>query len=79
MIHPDLHRQLERELREAQAAERVELERTEHHWHIEGWDHDELRIYIAGFGLLILPVDEVQRLGSALLAEHHIHTWKEKQ
>lgn len=72
---PDLAKQLEREYREGQAADELERQQADALWDIEGWTAtDRLQVYITGLGLLRIPVDEVQQLGNALLAEHELHT-----
>lgn len=73
-MHEELARQFGVEYREGMAADRLEAERSGFGWDIEGWSStDQLLLYIAGSGLHRIPVDEVARLGSALLAEHQLH------
>lgn len=68
----ELARQLLREHREGQAAERLERERKTLHYDFEGWTaDDELNLHIAGLGLIRVPADEVVRFANALLSEHH--------
>lgn len=75
----ELARQLEQEHWEGRAAEELARQQAgtdgDGMWEFEGWTAtDRLQVYIAGMGLLRIPVDEVQRLGNALLAEHELHT-----
>lgn len=71
----ELRRQLAQEHREGMAAERLEWEAAQRGfgWDIEGWSsNDELKLYIAGSGLHLIPASEVPRLANAMLAEHQI-------
>lgn len=76
----DLAAQLHREHREGMAEERLEAERRKFDWDIEGWSStDQLLLYIAGSGLHRIPADEVVRLANAMLAEHQIRFYPDRQ
>ena len=70
--------QLRREHYEGMAADRLDRERREFRWDIEGRTADgELMFYIAGSGLHKIPYDELPRLANALLAEHQLRAEEE--
>ena len=71
MTHPleDLATQLQREHYGGMAADRLEAEAAQFGWDIEGWADDVLKFYIAGAGLFRIPLDQVEAIGQAFLAE----------
>lgn len=83
MHHPermnDLAEQLRQEHRAGMAEDKLAYQRRQFMWDIEGWSAtDQLLLYIPGVMILRIPVDEVARLGAALLAEHESHTREDR-